>query len=512
MSGSQETARQLGDDQLAVAAPTRRDVAVGWFAVAGIAACLLVMIGASLLRTSWQPQVLIMPVAGPPWQITARVSSKIVVVALWLAAALGAAGLITGLVAARRGLPVPVRALIVIGATSVAVLTLLPPVGSTDALDYAVYGHIAALGHSPYVMTPLQYRHLTHLRFSAPLDYARSPSYYGPLATAEQLVATKLGGPNLARTVLWLKVFNAVAFGAVAVAADRRFRADRAGRLRVHLLWTANPLLIWTLIASAHLDVLAASVGVAGLLMADRLAKYPRAGSGIAIAWALAAGVCTGAATDIKIDYVLFVLALLWALRRRPSQLLAALGGAAAVLAGSYAVAGLAAVKALSGRVGAGLGWEYYLPVFTHLGVPLRYSVPVAAGLMVPLAALALARMPDGLAVPSAVRAALALGLAWLLLWPHQYPWYSVMILCVLVFYPATRVDWVVAAAFSALSIASLPGIDVDAHRVLGRTLELIDYQNLVHFGPFVLLCAAVCFVSLCFNQRWQAGAISPAP
>ena len=35
--------------------------------------------------------------------------------------------------------------------TAVAVLVVLPPVGSTDALDYAVYGHIAALGHSPYV-------------------------------------------------------------------------------------------------------------------------------------------------------------------------------------------------------------------------------------------------------------------------------------------------------------------------------------------------------------------------
>ena len=48
------------------------------------------------------------------------------------------------------------------------------------------------------------------------------------------------------------------------------FRADRASRVRAHLLWTVNPLMIWSLIAAGHLDVLAAAVGVAGLLIVDR--------------------------------------------------------------------------------------------------------------------------------------------------------------------------------------------------------------------------------------------------
>ena len=43
-------------------------------------------------------------------------------------------------------------------------------------------------------------------------------------------------------------------------------RAHPARRLRAHLLWTLNPLLIWGLVAAGHLDVLAAAAGLLGLL------------------------------------------------------------------------------------------------------------------------------------------------------------------------------------------------------------------------------------------------------
>jgi hypothetical protein len=509
MSGSREITAQLGNLDQAAVTPNRSSAALGWWAVGGIVASLLIMIAVSLLRTSWQPVTLVMPAAGPPWEITATVSSKVIVVALWLGVLLGAGGMVAGLLAARRGLPVPMRTLLVAAAAAVALLVLLPPVGSTDSLDYAVYGHIAALGHSPYVMTPLGYRQLTHLRLMAPLIAARDPSYYGPLATAEQFLAAKLvGGPNIARTVLWLKLFNAIAFAAVAVAVDRKFRGDLASRVRAHLLWTADPLLIWSLIASAHLDVLAAAVGVAALLIVDgRLAAFRAPASSEqrrrAWLWALAAGACVGAAADIKIDYALFVVAIAWALRRRPGQLLAAAAGVVVVLVPSYVIAGVPAIKALGQRVSVGLNWEYW-PLFDRL-IPLHYVVPVAGGLMVPLAALALARMPSVPVVPSAVRAGLAFSLAWLLLWPHQFAWYSVMIICTLIFYPASRLDWIGMAIFTGMTIASIPGVDGSGPRVLGSVLEEIDYQNLVHWGPIVLFCAAVAFIVLCINQRWEA-------
>lgn len=507
MSDRSATATQAGERN-EMPRPERATVP-GRLSAAAIIISLLIMVAADLLRRSWQEQALILPNTGPPWQLNFKVPAHLVIAALWLGVLLAAAGLIAGIVVARRGQPVPVRTLVVVAAVVIAVLLVLPPVGSTDSLDYAVYGHIAALGRSPYVMTPEQYRHFTHLRYSAPLDYAGNPSYYGPLATAEQLLAAKLAGGSLARTVLWLKVFNALAFAAVAIIIDRRFRAKPAARRRAHLLWTANPLLIWTLIAAGHLDVIAAAPGVAGLLVIDRLTASETAGPR-AWQWAAVGGLLAGAAADVKVDYVLFVVAVGWALRRRPGQLLAAGAGAALVLVVSYAFTGLVAIKALTGRVSLGQSWEFYGTILHQLGLSLNYAVPVAIVLMIPMAILALARMPDGYVAPSAVRAALALSLAWLLLWPHQYAWYSVMIISVLAFYPASRLDWVSLASFAAISVASIPGLSLGS-RLLGRWFEDIDYQIQGHLSPLVLLGAVIAFVALCRNQRWHAqqGAVS---
>ncbi len=501
-NGNGATAMRAGQDRAQVRQPERVSAVPGRCAAAAIIISLLIMVSADLLRRSWQPQALILPMTGPPWELMVKVPAHAVIAALWIGVLLAAAGVIAGLVTARRGQPVPLRTLLIVAAVIVAVLVVLPPVGSTDSLDYAVYGHIAALGHSPYVMTPEQYRHLTHLRYSAPLDYAGDPSYYGPLATAEQLLAAKLAGSSLARTVLWLKLLNALAFAAVAILIDRRFRAEPAARLRAHLIWTCDPLLIWTLIASGHLDVLAGAFGVAGLLLIDALTARRAAGRR-AWAWSAVAGLLVGASADIKVDYVLFVLAVGWALRRRPGQLLAAGAAAAVVLVVSYAVAGLVAIKALTGRVSQGQTWEYYGTILHQLGISLNAAVPIAVILMFPMAVLAMARLPDGFVIPSAARTALALSLAWLLLWPHQYAWYSVMILVVLAFYPASRLDWLSLAAFAAISVASVPGVSLHS-RVLGRAFKDVDYQFQGHLAPLVLLGVVVAFVIFCVSRQWN--------
>jgi len=149
MSGSRTTAVQLRRAGQAGATPTEGGRALGWSATAAIIAALLIMIAAGLLRRSWMPPVLPMPASGPPWELAVHVSARAVIAVLWAGGLLGAAGVVAGLVAVRRGMPLPVRTLMIAALTAVAVLVVLPPVGSTDALDYAVYGHIAALGHSP---------------------------------------------------------------------------------------------------------------------------------------------------------------------------------------------------------------------------------------------------------------------------------------------------------------------------------------------------------------------------
>ena len=51
-------------------------------------------------------------------------------------------------------------------------------------------------------------------------------SVYGPVATAAEWGAAELGGTSLARITFWLKLEEALAFGAVILALDRLLRAD----------------------------------------------------------------------------------------------------------------------------------------------------------------------------------------------------------------------------------------------------------------------------------------------
>jgi hypothetical protein len=470
----------------------------GWCAVAAIVAALLIMIASALLRSSWMPPALPMPRSGPPWELASRVPDRTIVVALWAAGLLAGAGVATGLAAARRGLPIPVATLIGTAAVAVVALVLLPPVGSTDSLDYAIYGHIAALGHSPYVMTPAQYGHLIRDFAGVPRDWEHDPSVYGPLATAEQLAAARLGGASLAATAFWLRLANAIAFGAVAFAADRSQRAHPAGRARVHLLWTANPLVIWSAVAGGHIDLIAAAIGLAGLLILERkviASPLPNA---------LAAGLCVGAAADLKADFALYGLALAWCLRDRPGQLLAAAAGAAIVLIPSYALAGLAAVRALSARAYAGQGYGFYGFFFRRLGISLNDAVPLAVCLLIPVAWLALQRFPDGLRDRAVVRAAVALSLAWLLVWPHQFAWYSLAAFCVLAFYPASRLDWLAVAWLTVMTIADMPGTGTGQGRTLGHALLAIQYVNLTRLAPLVMLAVLIALLGGCLTRRWH--------
>src|SRR4030088_2205566 len=274
----------------------------------GIGSSILIMIAASLVRSSWMLPPVVMPALGPPWDLqSAHVSPDVTIVALWIAAVLGAVGVGTGLAAVHRGASFNLRALLITAALAVVALTVLLPAGSTDAFDYASYGRIVTLGHSPYVMTPYDLRQ-GHNSFteSVPTTWQRNVSVYGPLATVEQFLAAKLGGISAARIVFWLKLWNSIAFGIVAFVMDRLLRYDPARRLRAHLLWTINPLLLWGLVAAGHVDVLAAAAGMLGILALGEHTTVSRP----PMPRVLAAGALIGVAADIKINYVLFGLGL----------------------------------------------------------------------------------------------------------------------------------------------------------------------------------------------------------
>jgi hypothetical protein len=480
------------------AVPDRLGRGLAWSAIGGIGGCLLIMIAAAAVRNSWEHPWVRMPPEGFPWALAARVPLPVVSYGMWAAVLLGGGGVAAGLAALGRGAVPPVRVLLATGLVAVAALTVLPPAGSTDALDYAAYGRIVVLGHSPYVMTPEQLR-LTGdpVGQAIPHEWRRHVAVYGPVASAEQWAAAELGSTSAARIDFWLKLWGALAFGAVALALDRLLRSDPARRARAHLLWTANPLLLWVLVAAGHVDVMAAAAGLLGLAVIR--GREPDGEPGAL--QGLAAGLLVGIAADIKISYVLFGLGLAWAARRSLSAWMAAAAGAALVLFPSYAWFGSPAVKALLSRdTAASVDNFYQLFVGSH-GNAIPQQLLLAALLFGAVAAALLWRLPDGVPALPAVRPALAVSLAWLFFWPYQLPWYDAMVLCLLALYPASRLDWLVLLRLVAATFALMPG---NAGFPPQHLLAAITAANLYWVAPACLLAASAGLVWLVLTQRWK--------
>ena len=118
------------------------------------------------------------------------------------------------------------------------------------------------------------------------------------------------------------------------------------------------------------------------------------------------------------------------------------------MLVPSYAYFGTPAVRALLSRRNQSSADNFYRALLPH-GWHHDFGM-IATVLVVAVAILALRRLPPGPAAAPAIRPAVAVCAAWLFLWPYQLPWYDAMIICVLVLYPASRLDWLVLARLTA--------------------------------------------------------------
>ncbi|HXO25136.1 MAG TPA: hypothetical protein VN870_11165 [Streptosporangiaceae bacterium] len=506
--------------------PTRL---LGWLAAAAIAVSTLIIIAISAAGPNVSVPVMPKPSVSPPWWHALHLTATFVTVSLWVAMAVGCAGVIAGLVAVARGARPPVRAVLAGAFLAVAVVTVLPSAGSTDAISYAANGRMAVIGRSPYVMTPLQLRRTgdpigRQIPVSEfPSTWLNTVSVYGPVATGTEWVAAELGGSSLARITFWLKLEEALAFGAVIVALDRMLRADPAQRLRAHLLWSVNPLLLWEIVASGHIDGLAALFGLLGVA-ALRLRRGPadQPGRGqISLRDAALAGLAIGVATGIKAEYALFGLAVAWACRRSVKPLAAVAAAAAGfVLAAlpAYLAAGTPAIKVLITR-SPGITWDtmyqlFWRPVlgytqFSVTSVPPHLEL-VAYLLFAAVAVLAVLRFPDPVPDLPAVTPALALSLAWLFVTAFQRPWYDVMALSLLALYSASRLDWVVLIRLLAGATVYVQAVQSPAEPHWLANLGQFDGAWLT---PGVRLLATVALVWLCLSGRWgwrSASAVSP--
>jgi hypothetical protein len=488
-------------------------------AIAGIAASIMVMIVVSLNPGYWFPPDLVTPGGGPPWDFSwVHISVGVATVALWVAALAAGGGVAAGLIAVRRGIRPNPGLLMGAGLVAVLIFTVLRPAGSTDILDYGTFGHLVAIGQSPYVWAP------DHLRAAGnsfgsqvPLEWENHVTPYGPLATFEQFLAASLGGSSLAKIVFWLKLWNAIAFATVSVVADRLLRSDPSARLRAHLLWTVNPLLLWGLIEAGHIDMIAAGAGLLGLVFlgtgrrrsspspgAAALASVasPTTVSAPSIGRAVVAGLFLGAAADVKIPYIIFAVAAAWSLRRARLPLLTMIGAVLAVLIPTYLWYGPPAVRAVLDRTTKVTADNFYQLFSSPFGFVFRHLFAFSVGSVLVLAVLLLWRLPRVSSPVPGIRVTLAMSCAWLFVWPYQLPWYDAMIICVLIIFPASRLDWIVLGRLAVGTIALIPG---DPYLHAGQVIGRVDQDILTLGAPILLLVGVAAVVALCVTGRWRA-------
>jgi hypothetical protein len=481
--------------------------ALAWASAIGIGSSVLIMIVASVARYSPAVPPMPWPPGVPPVEIAGHLPVAATYAGLWAAAVLGGGGVIAGLAAVSRGARFPAWLLLGGGLVAVAAFAVLPPAGSTDALSYATFGRIAALGHNPYVMTPGQLA-----RGGDPIGklavqlWHGSGSLYGPLATLEQRAAAHLGGASAARIVFWLKLWNAIVFAGVALVLDRMLRRDPARRARAHLLWSVNPLMLWALVAAGHLDMLPAAASFIGLAMlrSGRSRTEPASRSAIGALTALAAGMLVGVAADFMLTYLLLGFALAWALRRSAAALAAAAAGVGALVVPAYLWAGQPLIRSLLARRGKATAYDFYQFLsFRHQlssGEDLLVVLLFAA-----LTVLLLWRLPDAVPDLPAIQPALAIGIAWLFVWYYQLPWYSAMVIGLLALYPASRLDYLVIGQMAASTFALVPGGSTFAPP--RGWLNSFWHATLSAFTPTVLLAAVAALVWLCVTGAWSNGA-----
>ncbi|MDN3357149.1 hypothetical protein [Actinomadura sp. DC4] len=442
----------------------------------------LVMLGVSLVATS-AAMVLGTSDAVPYFGSTSPFltfggspSHATVVFLTWFAAISGGAGTLTGLHAARRERFVsPVR-LLLAGAVAALVLALLPPAGSVDMLNYAIYGRITDLGRDPYSTTPfLLSRTGDPVGVLLPSGWQRVPTVYGPITTAVQWGAAHLGGNSMAHILFLLKWGNAVAFVATGVVLDRLVGARH--RVRACLLWTLNPIMLFWMVGSGHADVYAVFFLVLALWAMRRSAFL--------------AGLSGGAAAAVKASFLFPAAALVlvaWFGVSRVRRAGSAALGVLLVAGGGYLLAGPSAIHSLSTRLGR--KEDRYLPVPDYV---LNHFYGVWM-LLLAVALVAFLWWRSGLPFAIWQRASagplpvVAVAFGTTLVSPLQYPWYDAMLLPLLALVPYERLDGFVVIRGVVLGVMTLPGVRVSGYQHLG--VRWVDLAWLAVFVVAVWRCS----------------------
>lgn len=452
-------------------------------------------------------------VSPPAWVVIAATAAALL---------MAAAGLVQALRAMAAGWVPQPRRWVLGGLAAVLSSLLVPPASSGDALIYAAYGRIAALGGDPYVDTP---RAL--VAFGDPLGlgtegpWQNVTSVYGPLASAVQEGASRLAGTSMQQTLWWLSVANVVTWIAagllllLAVAGT-----DARARSRVLVLYWANPLLLWAVPFGGHNDSQALVFAVAALL-ALRIRPV--------LAGAAVAGALIGAAGTVKLTEGVVGLGLLWALRRRPAGMLVLCAAAAAVLAVAYLPhwpQAFAQTSDNSSFVSSASPWRWARQVIDLLlsGRAARRTVTAGAWIaVITVAALLFRRVvlgrdragghgarrssvagpvsePGDGVVGDAARATVAVTVAWMVLGSYTLPWYDLVAWAPLTLVAASSLDLILVIRTATVCLAYIATRNVAPDLAPSGALKWVTDRVRDTVSPLVHIGLAVALV------RWSGG------
>jgi hypothetical protein len=453
------------------------------------------MIGVALLGPS--AAVARIPGGGgwPPYSLSVAPPTGVVFTIEVLAVLAGAIAAWRLQTSARRGRGPDPRRLQAAGFLAAAVFTLLPPAGSEDLLSYLAYGQESAGGVNPYLLGP-QSPGVPQDALTSAVEYPwqTTPSVYGPVFTRISAVIAQVahGDGHIAATLMRLLITGAFVVTGVILFA---LSGTDQERRRAVALWSANPLMLFALVAGAHVDVLVVAVMMAALALVQRSA--------------LAAGVLVGLTATLKLNGLIVLPALLWAVRARRRAALTVLVGAAAVALPWYAATHgvFTQLGHVSRFTTPAAPWRVVrLLLGPMLGAATARSlVPPIAGLVGLLLVVLLFRrgLPaaTGTATGRAAAITATFAVGYLLTAPYVLPWYDALAWAPLALAGASVLDRLLLLHTTALTFAMLPGRQVPLPEVVdlaGRAFHSV-------VSPVVLLVLIVIAVRVALRRPQPA-------
>ena len=305
------------------------------------------------------------------------------------------------------------------------------------------------------------------------------------MATFWEYATSLLTGSSMRMFAILTQLAALVIFLASAWVLDRVVRDNATQRLRVAVLWTANPLLIYLLVNSAHVDVLAVFFGVAAITALRRSV--------------IGAGVLAALATATKVSFVLYAVALAWALRKRKRDLrvfIFAVVLTAVILVAPFVPEIYHPLSVAAKYVSHESPWHVTLaPLTSLLPTGIVHSLlTVCVWVLVALVAWRMsAVLPKPAVMGTDVRlagawAATVLTISWLLCSTYFFAWYDAMAWAPLALIPASRLDLVLLIRTSMVALASAPGLDFHPTGALGSAMTFVSNSVAPVVGVVLIL------------------------